>query len=66
MSRKDPPSPWLRITVTAEVTDQPGQEYTVGYSAAEMLLAVTDGLNARGLPPSLLRLEIGPIPTTTD
>ncbi|MGO9661665.1 MAG: hypothetical protein ACLP7F_25335 [Acidimicrobiales bacterium] len=50
---EEPPSPQLRITLVAEVPDQPGQEYT----AAEMLLALTNGLGVRGVTPSLLRLE---------
>jgi hypothetical protein len=47
-------SPQLRITLIADVPDEPGQEYT----AVEMLLALTSGLQGRGVTPSLLRLEI--------
>ena len=42
-----PPAPQLRITVTAEVPEEPGQEYT----AVEMLLALTNGLRLRGVTP---------------
>jgi hypothetical protein len=48
--------PQLRITVTADVPDEPEQEYT----AVEMLLALTNGLRLRGVTPSLLQLEITP------
>ena len=51
-----PPAPQLRITVTAEVPEEPGQEYT----AVEMLLALTNGLRLRGVTPSALHLEITP------
>jgi hypothetical protein len=33
---EDPPSPWMRITVRAEVADEPGRDYTAGYNAAEI------------------------------
>lgn len=46
--------PQLRITLTADVPDEPGQEYT----AVEILLAVAKGLEVRGINPSMLRLEI--------
>jgi hypothetical protein len=46
--------PRLRITVTAEVPDEPGQEYT----AVEMLLSLTNGLRVRGVTPRLLQLAI--------
>ena len=42
--------PELRITVTADVPDEPEQEHT----AVEMLLALTNGLRLRGVTPSLL------------
>ena len=48
--------PQLRITVTAEVPEEPGQEYT----AVEMLLALTNGLRVRGVTPSVLNLQITP------
>jgi hypothetical protein len=51
-----PRAPQLRITVAAEVPDEPEQEYT----AVEMLLALTNGLRLRGVTPSLLHLEITP------
>jgi len=51
-------SPQLRITVTAQVPDEPGQEYT----AVEMLLALANGLQVRGITPSLLRLEVAVVP----
>ena len=50
------PAPQLLITISAEVPDEPGQEYT----AVEMLLALTNGLRVRGVTPSGLHLEITP------
>ncbi len=55
------PPPQLRITVTAEVPDDPGQHYT----AVEMLLALTNGLEVRGVTPSLLRPRDHPTPPGT-
>lgn len=49
-------SPQLRITLTAEIPDDPGQEYT----AVEIFLALANGLDVRGVAPTLLRLEIAP------
>lgn len=49
-------APQMRIMVTADVPDEPGQEYT----AVEMLLALTNGLRVRGVTPSALHLEITP------
>ena len=42
--------------MTADVPDEPEQEYT----AVEMLLALTNGLRLRGVTPSRLQLEITP------
>lgn len=55
-NREELPPPQLRITVTADVPDEPEQEYT----AVEMLLALTNGLRVRGVSPSALHLEITP------
>lgn len=59
----EPEAPRLRITVTAQVADEPGSEYT----AVEMLLELASGLSERGCLPTLLQLEIatedGPAPT---
>ena len=50
------PAPQMRITVAADIPDDPDQEYT----AVEMLLALTNGLRARGVTPSGIHLEISP------
>ena len=50
------PVPQMRITLAADVPDEPEQEYT----AVEMLLALTNGLRVRGVTPSGLYLEITP------
>jgi hypothetical protein len=50
------PAEQLRITLTAEIPHEEGQEYT----AVEMLLAVANGLKLQGAVPSMLRLEIAP------
>ena len=55
-------SPQLRITVIADVPDEPGQEYT----AVEMLLAVANGLELRGVNASVLRLEIAELEQVAD
>lgn len=52
----EPAAPQMRITIAAEVPDEPGHEYT----AVEMLLALTNGLRVRGVTPSALHLEITP------
>ena len=49
-------APQMRITVAADIPDDPDQEYT----AVEMLLALTNGLRARGVTPSGIHLEITP------
>ena len=43
------PAQQLRITLTAEIPHEEGQEYT----AVEMLLAVANGLKLRGAVPSM-------------
>ena len=43
------PVPQMRITLAADVPDEPEQEYT----AVEMLLALTNGLRVRGVTFSL-------------
>ena len=53
---EEAPAPQLRITISAEVPDEPEQEYT----AIEMLLAFANGLRVRGVTPSVLHLEITP------
>jgi hypothetical protein len=53
---EEPPAPQMRITIAADVPDEPGQEYT----AVEMLLSLTNGLRARGVAPSAINLEITP------
>ena len=50
------PAPQMRITVAADIPDDPDQEYT----AVDMLLALTNGLRARGVTPSGIHLEITP------
>lgn len=52
--------PCQRITVTLDVVDEPGND-TIGISA---LLDVVGHLEHDGIIPLLIRLEIGPTPTT--